>query len=80
MTDEVEEYTISTRLCGLQNQSGSIGVDRKHSPLPKLEPWDRPAQTLVRRSTALVFFKKPKVEKISNLLTNGCCGHSCSFG
>ena len=25
------------------------------------------------------FFKKTPVQKVSNLLTNGCCGHPCSF-
>ena len=25
------------------------------------------------------FFKKSEFQKVSNLLTNGCCGHSCSF-
>jgi len=27
----------------------------------------------------MIFFKKSQVEKVSNLLTNGCCDHLCSF-
>ena len=73
------KYKLTTSLCGHQSQSVSFGEDRKHSPLPEFEPWNRPAQSLVRRTTAPVFFKNSQVEKFSNLLTNGCCHHSCSF-
>jgi hypothetical protein len=73
------QYIVTTRLCGPQSQSGSFGEDRKHAPLPEFEPFDRPAQSLVRRRTAPVFYKISQVEKISNLVTNGCCDHSCSL-
>jgi hypothetical protein len=75
---ETGQYILTTRLCGPQSQSGNFGEDRKHSLLPEFEPWDRPAKSLVRRRTAPILFKISQVEKVSNLLTNGCCDHSCS--
>jgi hypothetical protein len=76
---EDEQYVVPTRLCGLLSQSGSCGEDRKPSPLPEIEPCVRPDDSLVRRPTEPVFFNNSQVDKFSNLLTNGCCDHSCSF-
>jgi hypothetical protein len=76
---ETGQYKLTRRLCGPQRQCGSFGGDRKHSPLPEIEPWNRRAQSLIRRPTAPFFFKKSLIGEVRNLLTNGCCYHSCSF-
>jgi hypothetical protein len=76
---EDRQYILPTRLCRPQSQSGSFGEDRNHSCFPEFGTWDLEAKSLVRRPTAPVFFKKSQVEKISILLTNCCCDHSCSF-
>jgi hypothetical protein len=76
---ETGQYILTTKLCEPQSQSGSFGEDRKHSNLPDFETWDLPAENPVRKQTAAVFFKKFQVEKVSNLLTYGCCHHSSSF-
>jgi len=70
---------LTWRLCGFQSQFGCFGGDRKHAPFPEFEPWNRPAHSVVRRSTLLVFLKKSQVEKVSNLHTNGCYDYLCSF-
>jgi len=67
--DEMGRYKLPTRLGWRQNQSWTSGEERKHSPLPEFE----------RGPTAPVSFKKSQVEKVSNLLINGCCDHSWSF-
>jgi len=60
ISGEQGQYTLTTRLCGSQSQSGSFGDDRKHSPLSEFETWDRPAQSLVRRPTARFSSRKFK--------------------
>jgi hypothetical protein len=58
-----------------QRLSGGFEKDRKHSPLPEFEFWDRPVQRIFCRPTAPVFVKKSVVKKVSNLLVNVCCDH-----
>ena len=57
----------SERICTFQNSLALNEIRRQ----------ERPVHSRVRRPT--VFFKKTQVEKFGNLLTNGCCDHSCCF-
>jgi len=54
---EEGQYRLTKGLCVSQGQSGRFTGQRKHSPLPEFELWDRPAQSHVSRPTATVLLK-----------------------